>query len=106
MGGFDASVATQTLPFVHRVSPAAAQGGDSITLFGFGFSTEPGNNIIHVEGTTTRAATYALVDPPAEGEIEKLTFTLPAGTSAGSASVFVTVFDFTSNTDVSFTIDP
>lgn len=103
---FDASISTQSLPFVKRVSPAGGQAGDTVTLFGFGFSSAPANNIIHIGGTTATATNYALVNPPADGEIESLTFTLPAGATAAAANISVTVFDFTSNTDVQFTVNP
>lgn len=102
----NSSVATQTIPIVTRVSPASGSSGSTATIFGFGFSAQPGANIVSVGATSTTASTYALVNPPAAGEIESLTFTVPSGATTGANSVFVTVFENTSNTNVQFTVNP
>lgn len=103
---FDASVATQAPPLVTRINPNNGRAGDTITVFGLGFSIAPGNNIITVGGSSTAATAYALVNPPAAGEIESLTFTVPAGATAGATTIFVTVLDNTSNNNVPFTVNP
>ena len=102
----NASVATQSPPVVTRVNPTSGRADDTITIFGFGFSSQPGINIVSVGATSTTASSYALVDPPAAGEIESLTFTVPSGAAAGANSIFVTVFENTSNTNVQFTVNP
>lgn len=100
------SVATQLTPIVSRVVPNTGKAGDSITILGMGFTASAPENIILVGGTTTSAATYALVTPPAAGEIEQLTFTVPATAAVGATTITVTVFDRISNSDVAFTITP
>ena len=100
------SVAIQSVPVIKRISPTSGRVGDTLTLFGFGFSTAPGDNIITVGGKATAAETYALVDPPTDGEIEQLTFKVPTGATTGASGVFVTVFELTSNADVQFTVNP
>lgn len=63
-------------------------------------------NVITVGGTATTAQTYALVDPPTNGEVESLTFNVPSGASTGASGIFVTVFELTSNADIQFTVNP
>lgn len=103
---FDASVATQSPPVIRRVNPTTGRDGDTVTIFGFGFSSAPALNIINVGTATTVATAYALVDPSANGEIESLTFTVPPGASVSTGGVFVTVGDWTSNSDIQFTVNP
>lgn len=103
---FDASVSTQSPPVVTRISPTSGKVGDTVTLFGFGFSSEPANNIVSVGGGSTTATSYGLVNPPAKGEIESLTFKIPSGVANGSNSIFATVFENASNADVAFTVNP
>lgn len=103
---FDPSVSTQALPYVNRVEPTSGQAGDTVTIFGFGFSVAPANNTINIGKRSAIAATYALKDPPSTGEIETLTVTIPSGAETGAAPVFVTVFDWTSNSDIQLTVNP
>lgn len=103
---FDSSVNTESLPLIQRVNPATGRAGDTVTILGSGFSSEPALNIINVGTATTTATAYALVDPSANGEIESLTFTVPPGASVGAGMVFVTVLEWTSNSNVSFTVNP
>lgn len=102
----DSSVATDALPYVNRINPASGQVGDTITIFGFGFSNGAPSNIVHVGGTAVAAATYALINSPTSTEIEQLTFAIPAGAATGAAGIAVTVFDNTSNAGVQLTINP
>jgi len=102
---FNSTVSTQAPPFINRVNPTSGSAGATITLFGFGFSSATPSNVIMVGGTSTSAATYGLVSPAANGEIEQLTFTIPAGATAGAGNIFVTVFENSSN-GVAFTINP
>ena len=102
----DPSVATSSLPVITRISPATGAIGTTATIFGYGFSTNPLVNMVSVGGTTTTAATYALVSPPIAGEIESLTFTIPTGAPLGVQPIFVIVFDNTTNTDITFTVTP
>jgi len=102
---FDTTVATGTDPYVHRVDPANGKAGDAVTVYGYGFSSEAASNIISFGSSSVTALGYALANP-AEGEIEALTATIPAGVSAGDVTVFVTVFENTSNANITFTINP
>ena len=101
----DASIATQSPPVVVRVNPTSGHAGDAVTIFGLGFSAQAGSNIVSIGATSTTASSYALVNPPAAGEIESLTFTVPSGAATGANSVFVTVFENTSNTNIQFTVN-
>lgn len=103
---FDPTISTQAPPFVARVSPTSGKAGDTVTLFGFGFSNAVAANVITLGGAPAKAATYALVDPAVGAEIEKITFIVPSGATAGATTVFVTVLNETSNSDVSFTVNP
>ena len=100
------SVVTQIQPVVTRLSPVTGTVGDTITLFGAGFSIVAQSNIVSIGGTSLSAESYSLVTNPVGSEIESLTVTLPAGVTSGTASVFVTVFEFTSNSDITFTVTP
>lgn len=102
----DTSVSTGALPYVNRVSPAAARAGDTVTVFGFGFSNEAPTNIIIVAGVSATATTYALVSPSTATEIEQITFIVPTGATLGASGVSVTVFDNTSNNNIQLTINP
>lgn len=103
---FDASVATEAPPIITRIDPTSARAGETVTIFGLGFSNGAPNNIVTVGGVSTSATAYGLVNPPAAGEIETLTFTVPTNATTGASSIFVTVFDNTGNTDVQLTINP
>lgn len=103
---FDASVATQLAPIVTRVTPATGRRGDTIAIFGLGFSVEALQNIVLLGGATTVAATYNLANPAAAAEIEQLTFTVPAAAALGATTVTVSTFDRVSNSDVAFTVTP
>lgn len=103
---FDVTVPSMLSPYVHRVDPANGGAGDIITIYGWGFSTEPANNIVSFGGASTVATDYGVLATPADGELETLTVTVPAGSAAGDAAVYVTVFDNISNANLTFTITP
>ncbi|MBI2345658.1 MAG: IPT/TIG domain-containing protein [Deltaproteobacteria bacterium] len=103
---FDESVPAQLSPIVTRVAPVAGRAGDTITIFGFGFSAEAQQNIVVVGGSTAIATAYALVDPPAAGELERLTFVVPSGAAVGATTIACNVFEQASNGDVAFTVNP
>lgn len=103
---FDPQVATQLPPVISRVDPTHGRAGDSITILGFGFSLVPEENIVHCAGTTALADSYSLVIPPVDGELEQLTFTIPATAATGVTTTFLSVYDNTSNADIAFTVDP
>ncbi|MDO8493811.1 MAG: IPT/TIG domain-containing protein, partial [Deltaproteobacteria bacterium] len=105
LGDFDASIVTQTVPFINRVQPNNGRAGDTITVFGFGFSTTSGNNVVVVGGGSAAAANYALVNPAVSGEIEQFTFTVPTNAATGATTLIVEVFGNASN-GVAFTVNP
>jgi hypothetical protein len=101
---FDASIATQTFPYINRVDPATGKAGDTITIYGFGFSVAAPNNVVSLGGSSTVAGAYTLLATPAAGEIESLTVTIPSGVTVGDTFVFITTFGNTSNANVTFTV--
>ncbi len=103
---FDPNVSLQTIPVVTRVTPTTGRAGDTITIFGLGFSIVPTDNLVVLSNTSIPASAYALVDPPVTGEIEQLTFTLPADSAIGDTSVVVNVYENSSNSDVLLTVTP
>ena len=103
---YDGSVVTQLPPYVARVDPAAGKAGDTVTIFGFGFSDEGPNNIVSFGAASTAASAYNLIAGGVSPEIESLTVTVPAGATVGACSVFVMVFDNISNSNVTFTVNP
>lgn len=108
----DASVATGLLPVISTVTPAVASlsAGTVVTLSGFGYSISAPNNVITVTNGITSAAvsasSYALVAAPTATTIESLTFTIPPTAPLGVLNVFVTVFNNSSNTNLTLTVVP
>ena len=103
---FADDIPTNAPPIVSRVDPTSGSPGDTITIFGFGFSLVPPNNIVVIGGTATPATDYTLLDQPTATEIEALTVVVPDGAQAGESGVVVVVHDFSSNADVLFTVTP
>lgn len=102
---FDSTVPLQTDPYVTRISPVAATAGDTVTVFGYGFSDVAELNVVIIGASAVVATSYSLVTPPVAGEIEAITFTVPAGLAIGANSIYVDVLDNVSNTNVSITIN-
>lgn len=101
---YDTTVPTQTTPYVNRIDPAAGKAGDTVTIFGFGFSTAAANDIVTIGSAAASAGAYNLLDGSTAGEVESLTVTVPTGVTAGVNNVFVTVLGNTSNANVTFTV--
>lgn len=97
---------TGVTPVVTRLDPTTATAGDTVTIFGAGFSVVPTANIIVIGNIAVAASTYAVVDPPAAGEVEQLTFIVPTGLTTGADAVLVLVEDAVSNTNVQLTVNP
>lgn len=102
----NSSVVSGVPPIVISVAPTSGKVGDTITISGIGFSINAPANIVSVGNAATQAATWALLNPPANGAVESITFTVPSGATAGASGIFVTVFELTSNADVQFTVTP
>lgn len=108
----DPSVVTGLPPVISTVAPAVASlaAGTVVTISGFGYSISAPSNIITVTNGTTSAAvsasSYALVAAPTATDIEALTFTIPPTAPLGVLNVYVTIFDNTSNTNLTLTVVP
>lgn len=105
---YDETVPTQTDPIISRVDPGSGKAGETISIYGIGFSSAPGDNVVAIGPLTTFASSYSLVPPAAATatEFEILTVVVPTGATGADLSVWVDVFDNISNTNVTFTIDP
>lgn len=101
---FPADVATQTMPVVSQVDPSAGAPGDTITVFGFGFSSIPQSNVVVIGGAASAASEYRLLEEPTEAQIESITATVPEDAQAGEGSLVVLVHETPSNADVTFTV--
>lgn len=99
------SIVTDELPLITRIAPATARGGDTVALFGIGFSNVPGETLVFVGNQLTQAATYALAPAAAGAELETLTFVVPANTAVGDTTVRLMINNFGSNA-VTFTVSP
>ncbi|MBI5299294.1 MAG: IPT/TIG domain-containing protein [Deltaproteobacteria bacterium] len=102
----DSSVVSGVSPIVISVAPTSGKAGDAITISGIGFSINAPANIVSVGNAATQAVSWALLNPPTNGAVESITFTVPSGATAGAGGIFVTVFELTSNADVQFTVTP
>jgi hypothetical protein len=89
---------------VNRIDPVAGKAGDTVTVFGLGFSTAAAYDIVTIGTSAASAGAYNLLDGSTAGEAESLTVTVPAGVTVGANSVFVTVLGNTSNANVTFTV--
>lgn len=103
---FSADVPTDAPPTVSRVDPASANAGDTVTIFGFGFSIVPDNNIVSIGEAITAASGYRLLDSPTSSEIEAITITIPGGISPADHPVVVVVGENISNADITLTVVP
>ena len=103
---FSETVPTQSIPIIQRLNPTILSRGDTLSVFGFGFSLIPQENVISIGNTAIAAASYALADTGNEGEIEVLTVTIPNDTPLEESSVFVIVNGEISNSNLTITIQP
>lgn len=99
-------IPTNSPPFVSRVEPNTGRAGDTVTIFGFGFSVAVPANIVIIGGAATSAATYTLLSNITADEIESITAVVPDDAELGEAAIYVQVHDNVSNADVSFTVTP
>lgn len=103
---FDATIPSQVNPIVTRIDPTSANAGDTVTIFGIGFSAVPELNVIVMGSATTSANNYSLLPSPSGDEVESLTFVVPSGITPGTYPIYVVVVDNVSNTNVTITINP
>jgi len=102
---FDPTVSTQAYPYINRINPVAATAGDAVNIFGFGYSAAAELNVVIINGVEALATNYTLLAAPTSTEIERLTFTVPAGIAAGTYDIYVFVLGNVSNTNVQITIN-
>lgn len=89
-----------------RISPDSGAPGDSITVYGVGYSIIPNENLLFIGQGASAATSYDLVTNGQPGEVEQLTFTVPNESLPGTQPVILLVNDNSSNADVTFTVLP
>lgn len=100
------TVSIPTIPIITRIDPTTGPVGTALTIFGMGFSIIPEENEISIGATVVAAGTYELTDGTIEGEIERITLTVPEGVGIGEQAVVVTVNGNASNSNQTFTVTP
>jgi hypothetical protein len=103
---YSENIPTNSPPIIDRVDPNAGAPGDTISIYGFGFSVAPPENIVVIGGAATSAASYNLLPDPTDREIEVITAEVPTGAEVGEGAILVEVDGNASNSDVSFTVTP
>ena len=101
---FSDDIPTETMPLIARVNPTTGPAGSVVQIFGIGFSEVPAQNVVIVGSIATTATDYALVAPPANDEIEKLTVTIPGTLSAGEHAITLLIHENPSNSNKTFVI--
>ena len=99
-------VVTSAPPIVIRIDPSSGPVGSQATIFGLGFSNLTLTNVVSIGDAVASAEEYALLENPTNGEIESITFTIPAGLAEGDYPVVVIVYETASNTDIHFQVTP
>ncbi len=99
-------VPTHAPPLVTRIDPDSASPGDTVTIYGLGYSIIPEYNLITFGSVSAVADSYDFLDPPGDGEFEIITVVIPDDVEVGINPVMVTVHQTTSNDDVSIDIIP
>lgn len=109
MSACGTSSTTSSAPIITRINPTTATAGDTVTIFGWGFSAAAELNVVMISGTETLgdAGSWALVANPVGAEIESFTFIVPAGITAGTYPIYVYVAESNqvTNTDITITIN-
>lgn len=103
---YPSDVPTKSPPIVMSVAPSTGAAGDTITIYGVGFSSVPAFNTIIIGGAAIAATAYDLVPAPTSTAVEFLTAAVPAGAAVGADSILVLVHESPSNADTSFTVTP
>ncbi len=102
---FDPTVVTDAPPYVSRIDPTSGSIGDTVTIYGYGFSSEIISNIVSFGDEAAAADSYEFLIPQlAADELEKITVVVPDGLTSGDHDIAVLVFENVSNADVTFTV--
>ncbi|OQA62056.1 MAG: hypothetical protein BWY40_00308 [bacterium ADurb.Bin270] len=99
-------VPTHSPPLITRIDSESASPGDTVTIYGLGYSIIPAYNLVTFGSVSAVADSYDFIDPGSDGEFEILTVVIPDDVEAGINPVMVTVHRITSNDDVSIDIIP
>jgi hypothetical protein len=110
-GSIDSSVTTGiSPPVITAVAPTTAARGAAVVVSGFGYSLVPQYNVITIgtgaDAIAVTATAYGVVSPATPGNLETLTFTVPATAPLGAQTIFVTVLTNTGNASVTLTVTP
>lgn len=103
---YPSDVSTKSPPIVMSVAPSTGAAGDTITIYGIGFSSVPEFNTVIIGGDAMAATVYDLVPSPTSTAVEFLTAAVPAGAAVGVNSILVLVHESPSNADITFTVTP
>ncbi len=101
---YEHDVTTQAPPTVIRIEPIQGPPGTTVTIYGFGFSFIPQNNIISIGEWSAVAENYTLLDNTGSAEIESISFRVPDAIKTGDYSIIVVVHDNVSNANITFTV--
>lgn len=102
---FNSTVPTQAPPYINRIDPTTVNPGDTVTIFGFGYSIVPGYNIVTFGDVSTVSEGYSILAVPTSDEIESITVVVPANVPAGAQTAYVSVLGNTSNTNMSVNVN-
>ena len=107
-GEFSDNVPTGSIPVLSRAVPSSAHLGDTVTLYGYGFSIVSTENLVILGDLEIPAEDYQFIDASlAEiGELESLSFTIPFDATLGEQTLTLTVLDNDSSNSLSFTVRP
>ena len=103
---FSDNVPTQSIPIVERLDPTTLSRGDTLSIFGFGYSFVPAENVITIGSASAVAESYTLINDPNPGEIEEITVTVPNTTPIGENTVFIIIGENASNSNLTITVQP
>lgn len=103
-GPADTTIALDPMPFLVRLDPSSAQAGDTVTIYGSGFSVEE-DNIVLLGSEVIVETDWDVADTGVDGEADQISFTVPDTTQSGEVALIVMIGDTTSNS-LSFIINP
>lgn len=75
--GYPSAIATQSAPALLQIIPTSAAPGDTVAVYGLGFSVIPAANVLFLGETEIAASAYALNEDDALEAPEVLSFVLP-----------------------------
>ncbi|MBI1909407.1 MAG: hypothetical protein HYS22_04480 [Deltaproteobacteria bacterium] len=88
------------------MDPQSLHRGETLTLYGNGFSIAPAENTVILGNRSVNGSSYGLNDGTVEGAAEKLTVTIPNDLPDGEQGVTLSVLGNNTNSDLKITILP